>query len=207
MGAAHARRSLTMTTALISGTAPRLPHLPRQSHGQPTVLDASRHPRVRTCTANGCVCAFLPWPLVSAHGQLWPIDSSSATPKQVWMNQDTQNTWATAPSLRTQILLIMTPQVTFTTIANRHRRRTSCLRLSQASARSSRHRTLRFPHELRSSSRATTTCALCLCSRADFRAGQIQSQRQSQKQSGGIAAAAANVGMTTTTMGDIKAVQ
>jgi hypothetical protein len=37
--------------------------------------------------------------------------------------------------------------------------------------------------------------------------GQIQSQRQSQKQSGGIAAAVANVGMTTTTMGDVKAVR
>jgi hypothetical protein len=84
---------------------------------------------------------------------------------------------------------------------NRHWRRTSCLRLSQASARSSRHRTLRFPHELRSSSsRATTTRARCLRSRAEFRAGQNQSQRQSQKQNGGIAAAAANVGMTTTTM-------
>ena len=75
-----------------------------------------------------CVCAFLYQPPVLALGQLWRIDSSSITPKLVRRNQNAQKTRTTAPSLRTQLPLILTVQVTFT--HNRHRRRTSCLRLS-----------------------------------------------------------------------------
>jgi hypothetical protein len=62
------------------------------------------------------------------------------------------------------------------------------------------------PDDLDTCSRTTATWARC-SRRAEFQASLNQSQRQSQKQNGGIAAVAVNAGMPTTATGDTNAVR